>query len=54
MLTFGTKKLLKSDKSKFLEKRDNQIVYVGDKNEVTNSFNYFMTKNITNSLIKSE
>lgn len=33
MLTFGTKKLLKSDKSKFLEKRDNQIVYVGDKNE---------------------
>ena len=31
MLTFGTKKLLKSDKSKFLEKRDNQIVYVGDK-----------------------
>ena len=32
-LTFGTKKLLKSDKSKFLEKRDNQIVYVGDKNE---------------------
>ena len=33
MLTFGTKKLLKSDKLKFLEKRDNQIVYVGDKNE---------------------
>ena len=33
MLTFGTKKLLKSDKSKFLEKRDNQIVYVGDKND---------------------
>ena len=33
MLTFGTKKLLKSDKSKFLEKRDNQIVYIGDKNE---------------------
>lgn len=31
MLTFGTKKLLKSNKSKFLEKRDNQIVYVGDK-----------------------
>lgn len=31
MLTFGTKKLLKSDKSKFLEKRDNQLVYVGDK-----------------------
>ena len=33
MLTFGTKKLLKRDKSKFLEKRDNQIVYVGDKND---------------------
>lgn len=31
MLTFGTKKLLKRDKSKFLEKRDNQIVYLGDK-----------------------
>lgn len=31
MLTFGTKKLLKSDESKFLEKRDNQLVYVGDK-----------------------
>ena len=31
MLTFGTKKLLKRDKSKFLEKRDNQLVYVGDK-----------------------
>ena len=31
ILTFGTKKLLKSDKSKFLERRDNQIVYVGDK-----------------------
>ena len=33
MLTFGTKKLLKSDKSKFLEKRDNQIVYVGDRDD---------------------
>jgi len=31
MLTLGTKKLLKSDKLKFLEKRDNQIVYIGDK-----------------------
>ena len=31
MLTFGTKKLLKRDKSKFLAKRDNQLVYVGDK-----------------------
>lgn len=33
MLTFGTKKLLKRDMSKFLEKRDNQIIYIGDKNE---------------------
>ena len=33
MLTFGTKKLLKRNMSKFLEKRDNQIVYIGDKNE---------------------
>ena len=33
MLTFGTKKLLKRNMSKFLAKRDNQIVYIGDKNE---------------------
>ena len=33
MLTFGTKKLLKRNKSEFLEKRDNQIVYLGDKND---------------------
>lgn len=32
-LTLGTKKLLKSDKLKFLEKRDNQLVYIGAKNE---------------------
>ena len=32
-LTFGTKHLLKNDKAKFLAKRDNQIVYIGDKNE---------------------
>lgn len=31
LLTFGTKKLLKRDKSKFLAKRDNQLVYAGDK-----------------------
>ena len=47
MLTFGTKKLLKSDKSKFLEKRDNQIVYVGDKNEHLGNqqFKLFYDKN---------
>ena len=33
MLTLGTKKLLKSDKLKFLDKRDNQIVYVGSREE---------------------
>ena len=32
-LTFGTKYLLKNDKRKFLTKRDNQVVYIGDKNE---------------------
>ena len=32
-LTFGTNHLLKNDKAKFLAKRDNQIVYIGDKNE---------------------
>ena len=32
-LTFGTKRLLKTNKQKFLAKRDNQVVYIGDKNE---------------------
>lgn len=32
-LTFGTKHLLKTNKTKFLAKRDNQVVYIGDKNE---------------------
>lgn len=32
-LTFGTKHLLKTHKVKFLAKRDNQVVYIGDKNE---------------------
>lgn len=31
MLTFGTKKLLNINKDLFLKKRDNQIVYIGDK-----------------------
>ena len=31
MLTFGTKKLLNNNKELFLKKRDNQIVYIGDK-----------------------
>ena len=33
MITFGTKKLLHNNKDLFLKKRDNQIVYIGDKNE---------------------
>lgn len=33
MLTFGTKKLLNNNKDLFLKKRDNQILYIGDKNE---------------------
>jgi len=32
-LTFGTKHLLKTNKAKFLAKRDNQVIYIGDKNE---------------------
>ena len=32
-LTFGTKHFLKTDKQKFFIKRDNQVVYIGDKNE---------------------
>lgn len=32
-LTFGTKYLLKTNKQKFFAKRDNQAVYIGDKNE---------------------
>ena len=32
-LTFGTRHLLKTNKVEFLTKRDNQVVYIGDKNE---------------------
>ena len=32
-LTFGTRHLLQTNKAKFLAKRDNQVVYIGDKNE---------------------
>ena len=32
-LTFGTKHLLKTNKAKFLTKRDNQVVYIGAKDE---------------------
>ena len=33
MLTIGTKTLLNNNKELFFKKRDNQIVYIGDKNE---------------------
>ena len=32
-LTFGSKKLLQTNRQKFFQKRDNQIAYIGDKNE---------------------
>ena len=32
-LTFGTTHLLKTNKRKFVVKRDNQVIYIGDKNE---------------------
>lgn len=32
-LTFGTKNLLKTNKQKFLAKRDNQVIYIGAKDE---------------------
>ena len=31
VVTFGTKKFLKNNKNKFINKRDNQLVYIGDK-----------------------
>lgn len=32
-LTFGTRHLLKNNKRRFLAKRSNQVIYIGDKNE---------------------
>ena len=54
MLTFGTKKLLKSNKSKFLEKRDNQIIYLGDKNDFKGNqqFQLFYNKKYNNFTYK--
>ena len=47
MLTFGTKKLLNNNKELFFKKRDNQIVYIGDKNEHLGNqqFKLFYNKN---------
>ena len=39
-LTFGTKHLLKNNKKKFLAKRDNQVVYIGDKNETCGNLQF--------------
>lgn len=45
-VTFGTKKLLKSNINKFLSKRDNQISYYGDKNEHKQNQQFQITYNI--------
>lgn len=45
-VTFGTKKLLKSNINKFLSKRDNQINYYGDKNEYRQNQQFQITYNI--------
>ena len=44
-VTFGTKKLLKSNINKFLSKRDSQINYYGDKNEYKQNQQFQITYN---------
>ena len=44
-LTFGTKHFLKTNKIKFLAKRDNQIVYIGDKNETCGNLQFQISFN---------
>ena len=44
-VTFGTKKLLKSSINKFLNKRDSQINYYGDKNECRQNQQFQITYN---------
>ena len=44
-VTFGTKKLLKSSINKFLNKRDSQISYYGDKNECRQNQQFQITYN---------
>lgn len=48
-ITFGTKKLLKSNINKFLSKRDNQINYYGDKNEYKQNQQFQITYNVKSS-----
>ena len=43
--TFGTKRYLKNDKAKFFTKRDNQVVYIGDKNETTGNQQFQISYN---------
>ena len=42
-LTFGTRHLLRTNKTKFLAKRDNQVVYIGDKNEACGNQQFQIT-----------
>ena len=44
-LTFGTKHLLKTNKQKFLAKRDNQVVYIGAKDETCRNQQFQITFN---------
>ena len=44
-LTFGTKHLLKTNKQKFFAKRDNQVVYIGDKHETSGNQQFQVTFN---------
>lgn len=44
-VTFGTKKLLRSNINKFLSKRDNQVNYYGDKNEYRQNQQFQITYN---------
>ena len=44
-LTFGTKHLLKTNKQKFLAKRDNQVVYIGSKYETCGNLQFQVSFN---------
>lgn len=44
-LTFGTKHLLKTNKQKFLAKRDNQVIYIGVKDETCGNQQFQITFN---------
>ena len=44
-LTFGTKHLLKNNKQKFLAKRDNQVVFIGDKFDTCGNQQFQITFN---------